>query len=894
MKSTKKLISILIAVMMLMSCVSAAFTTVNASTNKLCDVYSTNPDGKVGVKKTITIDGDCSDWSSDMLIAQGAAWDVANHYKGGHENCVLDTYALFAAWDDDNLYVGWQMVNTTDTWARSGDGPLSDGGRVLDVPLILALSVDPVSTSMSNKNTDGGPIWGHKMGLEFNQHVDHLFYMSGKPGLGTPAMFTAVDSEGNTNYTDGCLTFKDGGIEYKMAEDNVCDSIIGLNSSDDPSDVYSNDADWVDYKTFEGQSGTHDTKYDSFYEMKIPLSVLGIDANYLENNGIGAMLVATRGESGLDCIPFDDTMLDNASGSYASDPSTSAEKDDVDVITSEFAKIGNAVSVPTTPTQPITQPTTQPTTKPTQPTQTTAPATNLKVNTTSNLFSSSTKTAEKGDRITVSFKLQSSMNVLNSQWMLSYDASKLKLVSKVDTSMTPALNGSLVNQPQAGTIKGNSTSTTLSDFTTSKDFLTMTFDVVGTGTTTVDLNVEVLGVAYKVGSDIIEAYPVDNGIVNDITGETGFNNFTYSATSYIADTNPTTEPTTEPTQPTQPTTEPTDPTQPTTPPTDQLTVNAKSNFFTSTTKTFDENTDTVTVYYKLNSNKAMAKAHWTLTYDTSKLTLLNADMACVSNEKITNPREGAINCLYTNSDPVTFSTEKSFIIAKFKVKDLGAANVSLTVNSFAINSDNTSSAETVYLLQNGVVNDVTSIAGFEDTEYSTRVAFASTQSTTPPVEDDITVNAKSNFFTTASTTVDKDTDTVTVYYKLKSSKEMAKSHWTMIYDTSKLTLINADMACVSGEKITNPREGAINCLYTNSDPVTFSSEKTFVVAKFKIKGTGQANVSLTVNSLAINSDNTSSADTTYLVQNGVVNDVTSIAGFEDTEYSTRIAFASSK
>ena len=96
----------------------------------------------------------------------------------------------------------------------------------------------------------------------------------------------------------------------------------------------------------------------------------------------------------------------------------------------------------------------------------------------------------------------------------------------------------------------------------------------------------------------LRAYPVDNGIVNDITGETGFNNFTYSATSYITDTNPTTEPTTEPTQPTQPTTEPTDPTQPTTPPTDQLTVNAKSNFFTNTTKTFDKNTDTVTVYYK--------------------------------------------------------------------------------------------------------------------------------------------------------------------------------------------------------------------------------------------------------------------------------------------------------
>ena len=60
----------------------------------------------------------------------------------------------------------------TDTWARSGDGPLSDGGRVLDVPLILALSIDENSVSMSNKNSEGGPIWGRKMGLEFNQHVD--------------------------------------------------------------------------------------------------------------------------------------------------------------------------------------------------------------------------------------------------------------------------------------------------------------------------------------------------------------------------------------------------------------------------------------------------------------------------------------------------------------------------------------------------------------------------------------------------------------------------------------------------------------------------------------------------------------------------------------------------
>lgn len=235
MKSTKKIVSIILSAMMLVSCLSL---TANASTGKLCsDYYVTNPKGNVGTQKTITIDGNASDWSEDMLIAQGAAWDVANHYKGGHENCVLDTYALFATWDNSNLYVGWQMVNTTDTWARSGDGPLSDGGRVLDVPLILALSVDPSSTSMSALNTDGGPIWSKLNTLKFKQHVDHMLFMSGKVGNGDPSMFTAVDAQGNTNYKEGCKLFANSGIEYKMAEGNVCSKIMGLNYSEDTNDV---------------------------------------------------------------------------------------------------------------------------------------------------------------------------------------------------------------------------------------------------------------------------------------------------------------------------------------------------------------------------------------------------------------------------------------------------------------------------------------------------------------------------------------------------------------------------------------------------------------------------------------------------------------------------------
>ncbi len=237
------------------------------------------------------------------------------------------------------------MVNTTDTWANPGDGPLSDGGRVLDVPLILALSVDPNSVGMTNKNTAGGSIWGQKMGLQFDTHVDRLFYMSGKPGLGKPSMFKAADAQGNTDYDPPYgVGFAAGGIEYKMATTNICSKIIGLDGTGDPTDVSSDSAQWVDFKT-----KNHDTKYDSFYEMKIPFETLGITKSQLTTNGIGAMLVATRGESALDCIPYDLSMVDNATGDYSADPSTSMEKEDVDIITSSLARIGAGGDTPVPP-----------------------------------------------------------------------------------------------------------------------------------------------------------------------------------------------------------------------------------------------------------------------------------------------------------------------------------------------------------------------------------------------------------------------------------------------------------------------------------------------------------------------------------------------------------------
>ena len=951
MKSTRKAISILLTVLMLISCVTVSFT-VSASTGTLCDKYATNPQGKIGVKKTITIDGSFSDWSSDMLIAQGAAWDVANHYKGGHENCVLDTYALYAAWDDNNLYVAWQMVNTTDTWAREGDGPLSDGGRVLDVPLILALSVDPSSTSMSNKNTSGGPIWGQKMGLTFNQHVDHLLYMSGKVGNGTPGMFTAVDSQGNTNYSDGLKGFKENGIEYKMAEGNICDSIIGLNYSEDTSDVYSNDADWVDYKTFKGSSGTHNTKYDSFYEIKIPLSTLGIDSSYIENNGIGAMVVATRGESGLDCIPFDDTMLDNATGSYGSDSSTSHEKDDEDVITSSFARIGNLggdtpVTQPTT-AKPTTQPTTaKPTTQPTTAKTTTAPVSDsLTVNAKSNLFATnSVKADSNADKVTVTYDLQSSMQLVNGQWSLSYDSSKLKLLTSSGNIM-PYISDGVVNCKD-GIVKGNFTNVTnLYNFTSSKPLIQATFEIIGSGSTDVTLDVQELSVGYKTGNSLVYKNAVVNSVKQDLSSVSGFESSSITGSaSAVTDVQPTTVTPTQATtaKPTQATTQQPTTAKPTQTPTtsSSLKVNATSNFFPAVSKTYSESEKQVTVSYKLSSSIDLVNSEWTLTYDTSKLAFNSSNykqlMPNVSSPIINENTKGKIKGNFSTLSYVDFTSESDFVTITFDVIGTGSADVDLFVNVLGVAYDGADNSPVIaYIVDFGEIKDVTSISGFENEKYTVKTVLGPqttpttvpttvpvttkptdpttkptqpttkptepvtvpttkpTEPTTSPVTDTLKVNATSNILSPVSQEYNKDTSTVTVSYKIKSSIELVNSQWCLTYDSSKLSFDpqknkNTIMPNVSNAVVNTNLTNKIRGDFSSLALYDFTTEKDFVTVTFDIIGTGETTVDLDVEILGVAYiDANDEVITAYPVDYSKFFDVTSTPGFENMKLSGRI------
>ncbi len=307
-------------------------------------IYSTNPNNQFGHEATITIDGDPSDWSDDLIIAQGSANDMCTTFKGMHENSVLDCYALFAAWDDSNLYLAWQMVNTNDLWAREGDGPLSDGGRIADVPLVIALSIDPTA-KMTGRLSNGNMLWD-KVDVVYETPVDRIFMMSGKAGQGDPAMFLAADAAGNTSYDAAyCKKYSDNGISYKMGETfGGSTHLWYLNAPTDTADIYAEGSTWVDLNDPTSYAGliskTHNKKYDSFYEMKIPLATLGIDKEYLTQTGIGAMMIATRGESGIDCLPHDHSMIDDVYGDYIHDKSTSSEKSDSDTIRYQLADIG--------------------------------------------------------------------------------------------------------------------------------------------------------------------------------------------------------------------------------------------------------------------------------------------------------------------------------------------------------------------------------------------------------------------------------------------------------------------------------------------------------------------------------------------------------------------------
>ena len=308
------------------------------------DYYWTNKDGAVGTNKTIS---SWSDWTEADKIAHGAANDDPRVFCWWSMHEVqTDAYALYAAYDDTNLYVMVELTNVQDIVAPQNDYPISDNGQYWNrgTPFFLAFETGKGTGGNGSMISGADPyVWNSAVKFGSN-NVDTMFVCHSNPSKGTPGVFY-TNSDGLFSYTgDLCKTFPATGVEVtwdggaNKTQGIVSKNIYGIKEvgGDQGRSIENIETDtYVDFNTL-----GHDTNLDLKWQMKIPLTALNVTKSYLEANGIGVMFVISDGASGMDCLPWDSTMIDNADKPYSKDESTSAEKEDEDIITVPFARIG--------------------------------------------------------------------------------------------------------------------------------------------------------------------------------------------------------------------------------------------------------------------------------------------------------------------------------------------------------------------------------------------------------------------------------------------------------------------------------------------------------------------------------------------------------------------------
>lgn len=313
--------------------VSVASSLVNTTT--LADVivqpggskpYSTNPTLGKRVSTPITIDGvNNGQWTDDMLIAIDMAGDDSRTLGSNwslHET-PMDLSHLWAAWDNEYLYLAWQYVDVTDVIDPANAG--SAGGtpiRSMDMPQVIAIDTIAgagATVDMWGKN-GGSPIWGGVDLPDYQFNIASNMFHSGYISKAINGVFPVDD--GGVNYKTGAAA----GITVKFAKGAGYSTLWGVKDADDVNDLT---------KLVEFLSLGHDVNRDTFYEARIPLSALGNPD--LENVGIGVML--HQGEfSPIDTIVNDPATLNTPGVSESNSP---LEWADIDLLTVPFARIGH-------------------------------------------------------------------------------------------------------------------------------------------------------------------------------------------------------------------------------------------------------------------------------------------------------------------------------------------------------------------------------------------------------------------------------------------------------------------------------------------------------------------------------------------------------------------------
>lgn len=323
--------------------------------------YGTNDKG-FGVNKTIS---SWSDWTEEMQIARGAAYDDPRTWKG-HQEVPYDAYALYAAYDDNNLYLMVELTNIADKRATFMNHDYAGSDNAWwdnrDCPIGFVINTGKEQTLTSPTVLQNGasvPIWG-AVNFTDREGFDFLFYHSSKYGyadhksdfvsVGTPGLFKLNPATGYFSYdSDYCLSVNSGapgsetvgtsGISVRyIRKCQVTDTIYFESTPKDNRTSSEQTGD--DLMASDTYSTCKTGDLDMSYWYTIPLSTLGITKAHIESSGIGVRQLTSNGGSLMDCLPWDVSMVDVATEDCTDDASTSKEKEDVDNITSSQARIG--------------------------------------------------------------------------------------------------------------------------------------------------------------------------------------------------------------------------------------------------------------------------------------------------------------------------------------------------------------------------------------------------------------------------------------------------------------------------------------------------------------------------------------------------------------------------
>lgn len=306
---------------------SLAPTSVTAS-SVTTSYHATNPNGQLGQYKTISR---MSDWTTDMIVAQSAANDDPRAYRGGHEKAT-DFYALYAAWDESNLYLMVEMPNLDGATACGDFDYACDQFLPMGIGLRTGKRVPGNGLLVSGTN-----VWTQGNFYTIEEGIDTLLLFHPRlPTVNTPGLFF-TNADGLFSYDSAggyLLGFDKAGISRQVESGHVSPAYYGIAARDGRTAAdYLNSGSYGNLLTGNASG--------RLYQVTIPLATLGVTRSDIETTGLGVMAFSTFGESMMDALPWTPNLVDVASEAYSKDSSTSQEKEDSDAYDVPLARIGN-------------------------------------------------------------------------------------------------------------------------------------------------------------------------------------------------------------------------------------------------------------------------------------------------------------------------------------------------------------------------------------------------------------------------------------------------------------------------------------------------------------------------------------------------------------------------